>query len=152
MDSLLLLFILSSHRESRALTYDYLKQHYARVVAALPSETLFAYLPKIAEGFDTPERQRDVESFFQIRTRGLPVARASWPRSSSPSISTTLSGGARVQPREFPEGTMMSGHYIQKDEPAVVIDAVRQVVESARDISLRTPDPALWNPGRRETR
>ena len=65
MDSLLLLFILSSHLESRSLTYDYVKQHYARIVAALPSDALFAYLPKIAEGFDTPERQSDVESFFK---------------------------------------------------------------------------------------
>jgi alanyl aminopeptidase len=75
MDSLLLLFVLSGHAETRSLTYDYLKQHYDAVVAALPSDALFGYLPKTAEGFDAPDRQSDVESFFKdkdVRLTGGP--------------------------------------------------------------------------------
>jgi alanyl aminopeptidase len=75
VDSLLLLFVLSMHAETRSLTYDYLKQRYDAVVAALPSDALFGYLPKTAEGFDTPDRQSDVESFFKdkdVRLTGGP--------------------------------------------------------------------------------
>ena len=75
VDSMLLLFGLSSHIETRSLTYDYLKQHYDRVVAALPGDSMFAYLPHTAAGFDTPDRQRDVESFFKdkdVRLTGGP--------------------------------------------------------------------------------
>ncbi len=52
--SMLLLFRLSSHIDTRSLTYDYLKEHYDRVVAALPGDSMFAYLPHTAAGFDTP--------------------------------------------------------------------------------------------------
>jgi alanyl aminopeptidase len=65
VDSMLLLYGLSGHIDTRSLTYDYLKQHYDAVVAALPGDSMFAYLPMTAEGFDTPDRQSDVESFFK---------------------------------------------------------------------------------------
>jgi aminopeptidase N len=65
VDSAILLFGLSSHIETRSLTYDYLKQHYDAVVAALPGDSMFTYLPHTAAGFDTPDRQSDVESFFK---------------------------------------------------------------------------------------
>jgi alanyl aminopeptidase len=65
VDCLALLMALSSHIETRAFTYDYLKQHYDAMVAALPGDSLFWYLPNAAEGFDTVERQEDVESFFR---------------------------------------------------------------------------------------
>jgi alanyl aminopeptidase len=65
VDSLILLFTLSSHIETRSLTFDYLKQHYDAVVAALPGDSLFAGLPKVAEGFDSAERQAEMESFFK---------------------------------------------------------------------------------------
>ena len=63
LDSILLLFVLSGHVETRSLTYDYLKQHYDALVATLPSDSL--NLPQTASGFDTPDRQSDVESFFK---------------------------------------------------------------------------------------
>ena len=63
LDSIILLFVLSSHVETRSLTYDYLKQHYDALVATLPNDSL--NLPQTASGFDTPDRQSDVESFFK---------------------------------------------------------------------------------------
>ena len=53
----------------------YLKEHYNEVIAALPGDSFFSYLPQTAAGFDTPERQRDVESFFKdkdVRLTGGP--------------------------------------------------------------------------------
>lgn len=64
-DAMSLLFALSGHFETRALTYDYLKEHYGPVIAALPSDTVFEYLPNLAQGFDTAERRADVEAFFK---------------------------------------------------------------------------------------
>jgi len=75
VDSMMLLFGLSSHIETRALTYDYLKQHYDAVVAALPGDSMFSYLPHLAVGFDTLDRQSDMESFFKdkdVRLTGGP--------------------------------------------------------------------------------
>jgi alanyl aminopeptidase len=75
VDSLSLLFYLSSHLETSSLVFDYLKQHYDAVVAALPGDVLFSYLPMLAEGFDTSERQKEVESFFSdkdVRLTGGP--------------------------------------------------------------------------------
>jgi alanyl aminopeptidase len=75
VDSMTLLFVLSSHIETRSLTYDYLKQHYDAVVAALPGDSLFSYLPHLAAGFDTPDRQSDMEAFFKdkdVRLSGGP--------------------------------------------------------------------------------
>ena len=65
VDSTRLLQRLSSHIETRALTYDYLKDHYAAITAAIPSDSAFSYLPNLARGFDTPERCSDVEAFFK---------------------------------------------------------------------------------------
>jgi len=73
LDSIILLSVLSSHVETRALTYDYLKQHYDALLATLPSDWLD--LPRIFQGFDTPDRQSDVESFFKdkdVRLTGGP--------------------------------------------------------------------------------
>jgi hypothetical protein len=75
VDSMLLLFGLANHIETRSLTYDYLKQHYDAVVSALPGDSMFEYLPMTAGGFDTPDRQSDVESFFKdkdVRLTGGP--------------------------------------------------------------------------------
>jgi alanyl aminopeptidase len=65
VDSIRLLQRLSSHIETRALTYDYLKEYYAAITAAIPSDSAFSYLPNLARGFDTPERRSDVEAFFK---------------------------------------------------------------------------------------
>jgi alanyl aminopeptidase len=65
LDSLRLLFALSGHIETRALTYDYLKEHYSAVTAVLPADAVFSYLPNLAQGFDTAERQADAEAFFK---------------------------------------------------------------------------------------
>jgi alanyl aminopeptidase len=65
VDSETLLAVLSGHVETRSLTYEYLKQHFDAVVAALPADSMFWYLPNAAEGFDTSERQKDVQSFFK---------------------------------------------------------------------------------------
>ena len=72
-DSMRLLFVLSGHVETRSLTYDYLKEHYGSVIAALPGD--WPNLPILARGFDTLERQTDVESFFKdkdVRLTGGP--------------------------------------------------------------------------------
>ena len=70
-DSLRLLFAICSHIDTEAVGYDYLKEHYAAVTAALPSDTVFEYLPNLAHGFDTPERQADVEAFFKDKDERL---------------------------------------------------------------------------------
>jgi alanyl aminopeptidase len=82
VDSMLLLFGLASHIETRSFTYDYLKQHYDAVVGALPGDSMFQYLPMIAAGFDTPDRQSDMEAFFKdkdVKLTGGPriIAQAS---------------------------------------------------------------------------
>jgi hypothetical protein len=71
IDSVTLLMGLSGHIETRAFTYDFIKHHYDSVVAALPGDSLFWYLPNAAEGFDTAERQKDVESFFKDKDSRL---------------------------------------------------------------------------------
>jgi aminopeptidase N len=65
VDSIRLLQRLASHIETRALTYDYLKEHYSAITAAIPSDSAFSYLPNLARGFDTAERRSDVETFFR---------------------------------------------------------------------------------------
>jgi cytosol alanyl aminopeptidase len=65
LDSLSLLSALSIHAETRALTYDFVKQNYEAVAAALPHEVVFWYLPMIAQGFAELERRDDVQAFFQ---------------------------------------------------------------------------------------
>jgi hypothetical protein len=83
VDSMILLLGLASHIETRSFTYDYLKQHYDAVVGALPSDSMFLYLPMvIAADFDTPDRQRDMEAFFNdkdVKLTGGPriIAQAS---------------------------------------------------------------------------
>ena len=67
---------MSRHVETRSLTYDYLKQHYDQVVAALPSELFFWYLPELASGFDKPEWREDMNAFFKDK----PVALTGGPR------------------------------------------------------------------------
>lgn len=62
MDSLWLLFVSSSHAETRSLTYDLLEEHFDPITAALPSDIP---VPRVAQGFDTSEHQPDVESFFK---------------------------------------------------------------------------------------
>jgi alanyl aminopeptidase len=64
-DSTRLLFTICGHIETESVGYDYLKEHYVAVTAALPNDSVFAYLPNLARGFDTPERQADVEAFFK---------------------------------------------------------------------------------------
>jgi hypothetical protein len=70
---MLLLFSLANHVETRALTYAFLKQHFEAVAGALPADLI--YLPMIAAGFDTPDRQTDMEAFFKdkdVRLTGGP--------------------------------------------------------------------------------
>jgi alanyl aminopeptidase len=69
-DSLRLLFRICDHIETEGIGYDYLKDHYAAVTAALPS-SIFEYLPNLARGFETSERQADVESFFKNKDEKL---------------------------------------------------------------------------------
>ena len=76
VDSISLLQVMSSHVETRSLTYDYLKRHYDEVVAALPSELFFWYLPMLADGFDKPEWRQDMNAFFKDK----PVALTGGPR------------------------------------------------------------------------
>jgi alanyl aminopeptidase len=73
VESMLLLFSLANHVETRALTYAFLKQHFEAVAGALPADLI--YLPMIAAGFDTPDRQTDMEAFFKdkdVRLTGGP--------------------------------------------------------------------------------
>jgi hypothetical protein len=62
---------LSGHIETRALTYDYLKEHYATITAAVPSDSAFTFLPNLARGFDSPGRRSDVEEFFKDKDAKL---------------------------------------------------------------------------------
>ncbi len=66
LDSVSLLRSLSSHAETRGLAYDFVKQNYDAVTAALPRE-IFWYLPMMAQGFDDLGRRYDVQAFFQNR-------------------------------------------------------------------------------------
>jgi len=76
VDSIALLQALSSRIETRSQTYDYLKRHYDAVVAALPGELFFWYLPMLAWRFDEPEWREDVNAFF----KGKPVELTGGPR------------------------------------------------------------------------
>jgi alanyl aminopeptidase len=71
LDSLSLIRALSSHVETRALTYDFVKQNYEAVAAALPHEVVFWYIPMMAQGFNELERCDDVKTFFQDKDAKL---------------------------------------------------------------------------------
>lgn len=64
IDSLILMYVLSTDRYTRALLYDFLKEHYEAIVAVLPSDSLFFSLAQLGQQFDTLERAKDVEEFF----------------------------------------------------------------------------------------
>jgi cytosol alanyl aminopeptidase len=64
LDSLSLLRSLSSHTETRAIAYDFVKWNYEAITAALPRE-VFWYLPVMAQGFDNLDRRSDVQAFFK---------------------------------------------------------------------------------------
>jgi hypothetical protein len=64
-EACILLSTLAGHSETRAFTYDYPKQHYDAVAAALPGESVFWYLPMIFAGCSETEQDGDLAAFFK---------------------------------------------------------------------------------------
>ena len=64
LDSVSLLRSLASHAETRGVAYDFVKQNYDAITAALPRE-IFWNLPMMAQGFDDLDHRNDVQAFFK---------------------------------------------------------------------------------------
>jgi alanyl aminopeptidase len=61
--------------ETRALSYEFVKEHYGQLVERLPAGAapdFVPYFPLAAQSLCDPEAERDVDSFFRERARAVP--------------------------------------------------------------------------------
>jgi alanyl aminopeptidase len=72
-ESVFILLDLGSHRETRRLAFDFLKSHYDELARRLPEGTFspVAYFPAVAAGLCTTDARREMEAFFEPRTRAV---------------------------------------------------------------------------------
>jgi alanyl aminopeptidase len=72
-ESVFILLDLGSHRETRRLAFDFLKSHYDELARRLPQGTFspVAYFPAVAAGLCTTDARREMEAFFEPRTKAV---------------------------------------------------------------------------------